>query len=283
MAHATASYVPHGRVSAELRAAHMVWRREMLHFLRDRTGTLMALFQPMLFLFVLGAGLARLFASAGSGQASDYLTFLFPGVLVMAVQSASISAGASIVWDRESGFLREMLVAPVRRGTLLTGKCLGGATVATCQGMIVMASAGLIHIPYRAGLFAALLAELALTSFAMTVLGAVLAVLIRRTRTFTTVLSVLMTPLTFLSGLMFPISAMPAWMAWLSLADPLTYAVDAMRRTVVAYRPVRTSSPLFHPVSWGGRHPAPGLELALVAAFALTALLIASRRFARTG
>src|SRR3954467_15459372 len=100
-----------GRLAAELRAARMVWRREMLHFVRDRTGTLVALLQPLLFLFVLGVGLGRLFAGAGvgagtgAGSAAEYLTFLFPGVLVMAVQPAAISVGASIVWDRESGFL----------------------------------------------------------------------------------------------------------------------------------------------------------------------------------
>jgi ABC-2 type transport system permease protein len=283
MAHATVPYEAHGRLTAELRAAHMVWRRELLHFFRDRTGTLVSLFQPLLFLFVLGIGLSRLFAGSGAGSASDYLRFLFPGVLVMAAQPAAISVGASIVWDRESGFLREMLVAPVRRGTLLTGKCLGGATVATCQGTVVLASAGLIHVPYRPGLFALLLAELALTALAMTVLGAVVAVTIRRARTFNTVLSVLMTPLIFLSGLMFPVGAMPAWMSWLTLADPLTYAVDAMRRTVGAYQPMRRPSALFEPVAWGGRHPAPVLELGVVAAFTLVALAVAARRFSRPG
>jgi ABC-2 type transport system permease protein len=287
MTHATharydvAGGVP-GRLAAELRAARMVWRREMLHFVRDRTGTLVALFQPLLFLFVLGVGLGRLFAAAGGGSAADYLTFLFPGVLVMAAQPAAISAGASIVWDRENGFLREMLVAPVRRGTLLTGKCLGGATVATCQGMVVLASAGLIHVPYRPGLFGLLLAELALTALAMTVLGAFVAVIIRRARTFTTVLSVLMTPLIFLSGLMFPVAAMPAWMSWLTLADPLTYAVDAMRRTVALYQRPKDGSSLFEPMSWGGLHPTPPLELAVVAVFTVTALAVAARRFART-
>jgi ABC-2 type transport system permease protein len=275
------------RVAAELRAAQMVWRREMLHFVRDRTGTLVALLQPMLFLFVLGVGLGRLFAGAGGGPAADYLTFLFPGVLVMAAQPAAISVGASIVWDRESGFLREMLVAPVGRGTLLTGKCLGGATVATCQGMVVLASAGLIRVSYHSGLFALLLAELALTALAMTVLGAAIAVLIRRARTFTTVLSVLMTPLIFLSGLMFPVAAMPAWMSWLTLADPLTYAVDAMRRTIGAYQPRPRASPagtaLFEPVTWGGLHPTPLVELAVVAAFTGIALALAARRFSRSG
>lgn len=273
-----------GRVAAELRAAHMVWRREMLHFVRDRTGTFIALLQPLLFLFVLGVGLGRLFAGSGGGSTADYLTFLFPGVLVMAAQPAAISVGASIVWDRESGFLREMLVAPVSRSTLLIGKCAGGATVATCQGMVVLASAWLIHVPYRAGLFALLLAELTLTALAMTVLGAVIAVMIKRARTFTTVLSVLMMPLIFLSGLMFPVAAMPGWMSSLTLADPLTYAVDAMRRTIGAYRPAwKGPTLLFEPVTWGGVRPAPLLELFVVAAFTLVALLLAARRFARPG
>jgi ABC-2 type transport system permease protein len=274
------------RAVAEFRAARMVWRREMLHFLRDRTGTLVALLQPLLFLFVLGVGLGRLL-SGGTGTGAtapgDYLTFLFPGVLVMAAQPAAISAGASIVWDRESGFLREMLVAPVGRGTLLTGKCLGGATVATCQGMVVLASAGLVHVPYRAGLFALLLAELALTALAMTVLGAVIAVVIRRARTFTTVLSVLMTPLIFLSGLMFPVASLPAWMSWLTLADPLTYAVDAMRQTIGHDGHAHQAGTLFEPVSWGGLHPAPLVELGVVAAFTAITLAIAARRFARPG
>lgn len=272
------------RVVAEFRAARMVWRREMLHFLRDRTGTLVALLQPLLFLFVLGVGLGRLLAGGSgtvAGTPGDYLTFLVPGVLVMAAQPAAISVGASIVWDRESGFLREMLVAPVGRGTLLTGKCLSGTTVATCQGMVVLASAGLVHVPYRAGLFGLLLAELALTALAMTVLGAVIAVVIRRARTFTTVLSVLMTPLIFLSGLMFPVAAMPPWMSWLTLADPLTYAVDAMRQTIGHYRPAHHAGTLFGPVTWGGLHPAPLVELGVVAAFSVIALTVAAHRFAR--
>ncbi|MCO6003413.1 ABC transporter permease [Actinoallomurus purpureus] len=271
------------RFAAELRAARMVWRREMLHFLRDGTASLVALLQPLLFLFVLGVGLARLFAGSGGGPASDYLMFLFPGVLVMAAQPAAISAGASIIWDRQSGFLREMLVSPVRRGTLLAGKCLGGATVATCQSTVVLLGAGLVHVPYRLGLFVPLLAELALTALAMTVLGAVVAVTITRPRTFSTVLGVLMTPLIFLSGLMFPISAMPGWMAWAALADPLTYAVDAMRQTVVARTAAHPSSTLFAPVAWGGLRPPPLLELAVVGAFTLVSLGVAARRFSRTG
>jgi ABC-2 type transport system permease protein len=209
--------------------------------------------------------------------------FLFPGVLVMAAQAPAISVGASIVWDRQSGFLREMLVAPVRRSTVLIGKCVGGAAVATCQGTVVLASAGLIGVPYRLDLFALLLAELALTALAVTVFGALVAVTIRRLQTFNIVLNVLITPLMFLSGLMFPISAMPGWMAVLARANPLTYAVDAMRRTTTARLSTGPPSALSEPVAWAGWHPPVLLELALVVAFTAVALSIASRRFARVG
>jgi ABC-2 type transport system permease protein len=271
------------RLRAELRAARMVWLRELLHFVRDGAASLIALLQPLLFLFVLGVGLARLLAGTGGAAASDYLTFLFPGVLVMAAQPAAISAGASIVWDRQSGFLREMLVSPVRRGTLLVGKCLGGATVATCQSTVVLLGAGLVHVPYRLGLFTLLLAELALTALAMTALGALVAVAITRVRTFSTILGVLMTPLVFLSGLMFPVGAMPGWMAWAALADPLTYAVDAMRQTVVARTRTHPPGTLFEPVSWGGWHPPPLVELAVVGALTVVMMAVATRRFSRSG
>ncbi|MEN3538724.1 ABC transporter permease [Microbispora sp. ZYX-F-249] len=272
----------HG-LAAELGAARMVWRREMLHFLRDRVGTLVSLMESLMFLFILGIGLGGLFAASGMGPASDYLTFLFPGVLVMAAQPAAMSVGASIVWEREDGFLREMLVAPVSRSTLLIGKCLGGMTVATCHGMVILASAGLLHVAYRPAAFAVLAAELALTSFALTVLAAAVAVFVRRPRTLTTALSVLMAPLMFLSGTMFPISALPGWLAWLSRLDPLTYAVDAMRHTAGVDRLPRGPAMLSEPVSWGGLRLSPPAELAVVAALALITLVVAARRFSRLG
>ncbi|MDA0566907.1 ABC transporter permease [Streptomonospora sp. S1-112] len=276
---------PTAGAALELRAGAMVWRREMLHYLRDPARAAVSLFQPMLFLFILGVGLARLLAESGAdGSAGDaYLRFLFPGVLVMAAQAPAVSAGASIVWDRESGFLREMLVAPVRRSTLVLAKCLGGATVATCNAVVVLACAGLVGIPYHPGLLAALLAQLGLTALAMTALGAAVAVSIRRIQTFHTVLGVLMTPLLFLSGMMFPLSAMPGWMAAVALANPLTYAVDAQRRTIAAVGGAdpAESAAFLSTVEWGGWQPPVALELLLVAACTAAALAWTSRRFAR--
>ncbi|GAA2803422.1 ABC transporter permease [Saccharopolyspora taberi] len=267
--------------TSEVRAGTMVWRRELVHFLRTPATAVVALLQPMLFLYILGVGLSRLFASGGQASADSYLAFLFPGVLVMAAQAPALAVGASIVWDRQTGFLREMLVAPVRRSTLLVGKCLGGATVATCQGAVVLVSAGLVGIPYRVDLFAVLLAELSLAALSMTVFAAVVAVSIRRLKTYNTMLSVMVTPMLFLSGMMFPISAMPRWMEVLALANPLTYAVDAMRGTVEWFTAEAPGTALASPVAWfGWAVPAP-LEIALVAAFSVALLAAAARRFSR--
>jgi daunorubicin resistance ABC transporter ATP-binding subunit/daunorubicin resistance ABC transporter membrane protein len=265
------------RPRAELRALRTIWRREVVHFVRDRTGLAVALLQPLLFLFVFGAGLAGLFPGAGG---RNYQLFLFCGLLIMAAQGPAISVGGSLLAERQNGFLRELLVSPVHRATLLIGKCLGGATVATSQAAILLAAGGLLGIPYHPGLIALLLLQLALTALAMTAFGVLLATFIRRPQTFGITLSVLMAPLTFLSGTMFPLDAMPAWMRALALANPLTYAVDAIRRTIAAHLPPLPHS-LFRPLSWAGVRPPVAVEWALLAAGALLALLVAVRRFSR--
>ncbi|WP_019631329.1 ATP-binding cassette domain-containing protein [Actinomadura atramentaria] len=266
-----------GGVRAELRAMRMVWRREMLHFGRDRAGTAISLLQPLLFLFILGVGLAGLMSGVSS---RSYQLFLFSGALVTAAQGPAIGAGSSILWDRQAGFLREMLAGPVHRGTLLLGKCLGGATVATCQAGVLLAAGWLIGVPHDAVLTVLLLGQLALAALAMTALSILLATFIRRPQTFGTAVTVLAAPLVFLSGSMFPLTAMPGWMARVALANPLTYAVDAMRRTMAARLPA-TPAPLFHPLTWGSWHPSVVLEWALVTGLALLALGWAARRFSR--
>src|SRR5204863_780602 len=123
----------------ELRAVKIVWQRELIRFFQDRSRIISSLLQPILYLFVLGTGLSTL-ASRGTGGLS-LRTFMFPGVLALATMFTAIFSAGSIVWDREFGFLREMLVAPVRRSSIVLGKCIGGATVATFQGIIVLALA----------------------------------------------------------------------------------------------------------------------------------------------
>src|SRR6266511_1748767 len=139
--------VPERGIQHDMRAIGIVWRRELIRFRTDRLRAITSLIQPVLFLFVLGTGLSSL-AGGSMPPGVSFKTFIYPGVLAMSVLFTAIFSAASIVWDREFGFLREMLVAPVRRWAIVIGKCLGGATVASTQGVLMIAMAGLVGVPY---------------------------------------------------------------------------------------------------------------------------------------
>src|ERR1700749_1907671 len=141
--------VPKRSLASELRAIKIVWRRELIRYRSDRLRMVTTLVQPLLFLFVLGSGLQQL--SAASTHGVNLKTFIYPGILCISVMFTAMFSAASIVWDREFGFLREMMVAPVRRSSIVIGKVIGGATVACFQGVIVIALAGLVGVPYKPG------------------------------------------------------------------------------------------------------------------------------------
>ena len=166
--------VPERGLRQDLRAAGIVWRREWIRFRTDRLRAVTSLIQPVLFLFVLGTGLGSL-AGRGLPPGISFRTFIYPGVVAMGVLFTAIFSAGSIVWDREFGFLREMLVAPVNRGAIVLGKCLGGATVATFQGIIVLALAGVAHVPYDPVLLVTLVGELLLLAFTLTAFGVMMA------------------------------------------------------------------------------------------------------------
>src|SRR3981081_161518 len=167
-----------GRLNRNLRAVRVVWTRELIRFAHDRLRIVTSLIQPVLFLFVLGSGLSSLTGTDASGSVS-LRTFMFPGVLALGVLFTAMFSAASIVWDREFGFLREMLVAPVSRSAIVLGKCLGGATVAASQGMILVLLAGANGVPYSPDLIAELVGLLLLLSFTMTAFGVLAAARIR--------------------------------------------------------------------------------------------------------
>ena len=143
-------HVPPHSIYSELRAVRIVWRRDLIRFANDRIRIAASLIQPLLFLFVMGSGLEHL--TKGGTHGVNLKPFIYPGILCVAVLFTAMFSAASIVWDREFGFMREMMVAPVRRSSIVLGKCFGGATVAGFQGLIVLALAGLVHVPYSAGL-----------------------------------------------------------------------------------------------------------------------------------
>jgi ABC-2 type transport system permease protein len=269
-----------GRTIDDLRALWVVWKRELIRFSRNRLRILTSLAQPVLFLFILGTGLSSIIPTAAH---FNFRTFMFAGVLGMTVLFTSIFSAISIVWDREFGFLREMLVAPVHRWTLVLGKCLGGATVATIQGAIMLALAGLVGVPYNPVMLLVLLLEMMLTAFALTAFGVMLAARISDVQSFQVVTQLFVLPMFFLSGAVFPITKLPAWLGVLSKLDPLSYAVDPLRKEVFTYLkipPVIRST--FNPgVSWGSWHLPVYFELTLVAVAAALMLATAIRQFSR--
>jgi ABC-2 type transport system permease protein len=274
--------VPEGSIQADLRAVSIVWRRELIRFRSDRLRAVTSLVQPVLFLFVLGTGLSRL-ASRGLPVGVDFRTFIYPGVLAMSVLFTAIFSAASIVWDREFGFLREMLVAPVRRWAIVVGKCLGGATVATFQGIIFLALAGVAHVPYDPVLLLTLVGELLLLSFTLTAFGVMMAARIKQIQAFMALTQLFVLPLFFLSGALYPLNGLPPWLTVLTRIDPLTYIVDPMRHAVFAHlaggQILNTLSP---GVTWAGWPVPLGLSLAIVAVMGLTMLGIAIAEFRRT-
>ncbi len=203
--------VPERKFRQDLRAAGIVWRRELIRFRSDRLRAITGLIQPVLFLFVLGTGLSSL-ARHGLPSGVDFKTFIYPGVLAMSVLFTAIFSAASIVWDREFGFLREMLVAPVSRAALVIGKCLGGATVATFQGIVILILAGLAHVPYNPVLILTLIGELLLLSFTLTAFGVMMAARITQIQAFMALTQMLVLPLFFLSGALYPLNG-PAGLA----------------------------------------------------------------------
>jgi ABC-2 type transport system permease protein len=274
--------VPAGGVLHEARAALVVWERELIRFGRDRARIVSTLAQPILFLFVLGTGLSSLVATGTGGI--DFRTFLFPGVLAMSSLFTAVFSGISMVWDREVGFLREMLVAPVSTSSILLGKCLGGATMATLQGAVILVLAGLVGVPYDPGMMLTLVGLLFLLSFLMTAMGLVLAARVRQIQTAMPMVQLTIMPMMFLSGALFPLAGLPTWLSVVVRLNPLTYAVEPMRAVVFDHLhvPPAARAALDPGITWGGWHVPVAVQVLLVAILGIALLGVAVLRFART-
>jgi ABC-2 type transport system permease protein len=281
VAEVAAVRVPERSWHSEVRAVRIVWRRDLIRFASDRTRIVTSLVQPLLFLFVLGSGLQTLAAASTDGV--DLKTFIFPGVLCMALVFSAIVTAASLVMDREFGFLREMMVAPVRRSSILVGKCLGGATVATLQGAIMLVLAGFVDVPYDPMLLLGLFGLLLLLAFTVTAFGVMVATRIKQLQSFTAVMQMLVMPMFFLSGALYPVSGLPAWLEVLNRLNPLTYAVDPMRRLLFGYLDISDAAQrtLDSGVTWFGWRVPTLVELGIVLVLGLAMMAAAIFHFAR--
>ncbi len=235
--------------------------------------------QPLLFLFIMGTGLQTLARAGTHGVALR--TFIYPGILCIAVMFTAMFSAASIVWDREFGFLREMLVAPVSRSSIVIGKCLGGATVASTQGVIMIALAGLVGVPYAPLLILGILGLQLLLAFSITAFGVMVAARIKQMQSFFGVMQMVVMPMFFISGALFPANGLPGWLTVLNRLDPLTYAVDPMRRLVFSHLTISPAAKhaLASGVTWWGWRVPGLLEAAMVLVLGLVMLAVAIWEF----
>jgi ABC-2 type transport system permease protein len=281
--------VPDPGLRHDMRAVGIVWRRELLRFRGDPLRAITTLVQPFLFFFILGTGLSNLAGgSLPHSSTFDFKTFIYPGVLAMSVLFTAMFSAGSIVWDREFGFLREILVAPVSRGAIVVGKCLGGATIATFQALIFLCLAWIAHVPYNPVLIISLIGMLLLLSFTVTAFGVMMAARIRQFQAFMAVTQMLVMPLFFLSGALYPLTGLPAWLTVLTRIDPLTYVVGPMRHIVFSHLNVSSqiaailNTHLAPAITWDGWAVPLGLSLGIVAAMGLVMMSVAIAEFSKT-
>ena len=219
-------------------AIYILWLRDLKRYWYDKARIFASLGQPILFLFVLGTALGPSVATPGGVNFSE---FIFPGIISMTVLFTSIFSAISIVWDREFGFLKEVLVAPVSRWSIVIGKALGGSTVAVIQGCLMLILAPLVGVKLTVLIVIQSVLVMFLIAFAITGLGIVIAARMKEMEGFQMVVNFVIMPIFFLSGALFPLDRLPGWLTVLTRLDPMTYGVDLLRHVMLGIN-------TFHPV-----------------------------------
>lgn len=215
-----------------LKGIYTIWYRDVIRFSRNRARIVASLGQPLLFLFVFGAGLSPAMGAMAGGNLK-FEQFMFPGILAMAVLFTAIFAAVSIVWDREFGFLKEVMVAPVSRVAVALGKLAGGSTVAMFQGSLVLLFAPLLGIKLTLDQALILIGLMLLLALVMSALGILVAARQRSMEGFQVIMNFIMLPMFFLSGAFFPLNGVPIWMEVLARVNPVTYGVDPLRQVAL--------------------------------------------------
>ena len=215
-----------------LKGIYTIWSRDIIRFSRNRARIVASLGQPLLFLFVFGAGLSPAMGAIAGGNLK-FEQFMFPGILAMAVLFTAIFAAVSIVWDREFGFLKEVMVAPVSRVAVALGKLAGGSTVAMFQGSLVLLFAPLLGIKLSLDQALILIGLMLLLAVVMSALGILVAARQRSMEGFQVIMNFIMLPMFFLSGAFFPLNGVPIWMELLAKVNPVTYGVDPLRQVAL--------------------------------------------------
>lgn len=220
-----------GAGNAMTRTIYIMWKRQMIRFVRSRSRIIASLAQPLLFLVTFGFGFGSVFKMAGQG---DYIQFLGPGIVAMSVLFSSVFSGMEVMWDRQFGFLKETMVAPVPRTAIMLGRTLGGATVAVIQGCLVLVITLIVGFrPHNWALVPVAIVVMALIAIMFTAFGTFVASRLRDMQGFQLIMNFLIMPIYFLSGAMFPLQGVPTVMEWIIRFNPLGYGVDALRGLLI--------------------------------------------------
>jgi ABC-2 type transport system permease protein len=245
-----------------MKAAFVLWLRQLKRYLRSKSRIIGSVGQPILFLVALGYGFGPIYAKAGGG---NYINFLAPGVIGQAILFTAIFSGIELIWDRQFGFLKETLVAPVSRLEIMLGRTLGGATIAIIQGLIVFVLA--LFIGFKpaswAGLLPALLMMFLIALF-FTGLGTAIAATLQDMQGFQLIMNFLVMPLFFLSGALFPLDGLPPGIAKVTQINPFTYGIDGLRAALT-----------------GQSHFAFSLDWMVMSGFTLVILVIGTYLFSK--
>ena len=209
---------------------YMIWLRDLIRYVRQRSRLYGSIVRPILWLFILGSGLRPSF---GAVQGYNYTQFIFPGIIAMALIFTGIQSAISIIWDREFGFLKEILVAPVPRTAIALGKAFAGSTLAVFQGALILVFAPLVKVSLAWYKIALLVPVMFLISFSLVGIGIIIACRMTSFEGFGTIMNFLIMPMFFMSGAVFPISGLPPWLRVLVHVNPLTYGVDLLRNIVL--------------------------------------------------
>jgi ABC-2 type transport system permease protein len=242
-----------------------LWWREIIRFVRQKSRLFGAFGQPLVFWLLLGGGMNASFRPAAGAGGTSYVEYFYPGVMVMVLLFTAIFATISTVEDRREGFLQGVLVAPVSRAQIVLGQALGGATLALVQGTLFLALAPFVGIRLGALAVVAAVFVMFLISFALTSLGLVIAWKMESTQGFHAVMNLVLLPIWFLSGAVFPVSGVPRVLGWVMRANPLTYGMAALRRSLYAGDAASVSA-----------LPGFALALSVTAAFAVLSFAAAS-------
>jgi len=210
------------------RATWVVAYRELLRFIQERSRLFSSFAMPLLFLVIFGAGFNRIIGTMTPGV--DFIQFMYPGIIAMTVLMNSVMSGLSVVWDREFGFLKEILVAPLGRSGIVLGKAVGSATVAVMQGIVMLVLAPILGVTLTPMLVVKLVPLLIVLSVSLSGLGILVASRMRSQQGFQIIVQIIIFPLIFLSGVFFPVNNVPTWLEAISKINPLTYGVDAIRQ-----------------------------------------------------